>query len=794
MLRTKGIFSWFCTFLAMFFVDVSCAVQAPNPRVADSESVSRQVNTDTQSRRATASPTRIRIIGPTRVNANGGRSATTLTAVRVDSQNTRANSSTRSAVPTARARSAKSGTTNARAGANVASGPKGVARSATARATAVYNDVSKIGGGYAECRESYATCMDQMCANANETYRRCFCSDRFTKFRDIENSLDQAMIMLQQFQDNNLNVVDKTAAEVEAMYSPTVGELAIKKDTSAAAKALDAINDLLSGKSSSSYSSSSGSLGILDLDFTTDFDDIWSSDASSIFSSSGTDMSTLEGTALFNAAQNQCVRLTQNNCSSDAMFSMSRSSYNILITQDCNIYEKNLNKKRETVAQAVRTAEKYLREARLEEYRSHNSADVNECIAKVRDAILADTACGANYKRCLDPTGAYINGATGEPIYSPRLFKLEETISLSGDINGDVLQQNPSYDKYLENYRKYVTRELDTCRDIADFVWTEFKRNAIIEIAQAQSAKIEEVKSSCVDTMAECYDTQTNALKNFDKNTATTAAALGRYTARDMCREKVTTCAALYGSQTETSTCTFDNRGHLTSNAKTCGLASLLNYVETVDSLNVVEKCENALQEYVTKLCTPDNTTYSYPYNCRSMTFSGSGTNNLRETLENFALQNCRDPLKTNEIKTYTDLGNQMPQIRVQIDSLIAGVRDALSSSLAEVCNDLGGMWVPQPEPNTTYLQSFYNTAFGGYLPDNTSGKATGADYGYCYKNSAYLACQEYERLGEDKDEKFAEWNEATQTCVLYDGWYRYKCGELGTGYYLDGVCYIIAN
>lgn len=789
MLRTKGIFSWFCAFLATVFVGVSYAATAPNPRATESESAPRQVKTDTQSRRATASPTRIRIIGPTRVNANGGRSATTLTAVRVDSQNARANSSTRSAVPTARARSAKSGITNARAGAKVASGPKGVARSATARATAVYSDLSKIGGGYAECRESYATCMDQMCANANETYRRCFCSDRFTKFRDIENSLDQAMIMLQQFQDNNLNVVDKTAAEVEAMYSPTVGELAIKKDTSAAAKALDAINDLLSGKSSSSYSSSSGSLGILDLDFTTDFDDIWSSDASSIFSSSGTDMSTLEGTALFNAAQNQCVRLTQNNCSSDAMFSMSRSSYNILITQDCNIYEKNLNKKRETVAQAVRTAEKYLREARLEEYRSHNSADVNECIAKVREAILADTACGANYKRCLDPTGAYINGATGEPIYSPRLFKLDETITLSGDVSGDVLQQNPSYDKYLENYRKYVTRELDTCRDIADFVWTEFKRNAIIEIAQSQSAKIEEVKSSCVDTMAECYDTQTNALKNFDKNTATTAAALGRYTARDMCREKVATCAALYSSEN----CKFDNRGNLT-NAGSCGLTSLLSYVETVDSLNVVEKCETALQEYVTKLCTPDNTTYSYPYNCRSMTFSGSGTTNLRETLENFALQNCRDPLKTGEITTYTELGNQMPQIRVQIDSLIAGVRDALSSSLAEVCNDLGGMWAPQAEPNSTYLQSFYNTAFGGYLPDNTSGRPAGKEYGLCYENSAYLACQEYERLGEEKDKKFAEWNEATQTCVLYDGWYEYKCAELGTGYYMEGVCYIVAN
>ena len=777
-----------CAVLATVFVGASHAAQAPNPRATDSESVLRHLATDTQSRRATNSQTRIRAIGPTRVTANGGRVATTIVAVRDDSANARA-ASTRVATP-GRARSATGAKTNARSGANTVSGIKGMARSATARATAVYSDVSKIGGGYAECRESYATCMDQICANANDTYRRCFCSNRFTKFREIENSLDQAMIMLQQFQDNNLNAVDKTAAEVEAMYSPTVGELAIKKDTSAAAKALDAIGDLLSGKSSSSsYSGSSNSLGILDLDFSTDLDDIWSSDTSSIFSSTGTDMSTLEGVALFNAAQKQCVRLTKDNCSSDALFSMSQSSYNILITQDCNTYEKTLNKKRETVAAAVRTAEKYLREARLEEYRAHNSADVNECIAKVRDAILADTACGANYKRCLDPTGAYINGATGEPIYSPRLFKLEETISLSGDVSGDVLNQNPSYNKFLENYRKYVTRELDTCRDIADYVWTEFKRNAIIEIAQAQSAKIEEVKSSCVDTMAECYDTQTNALKNFDKNTATTAAALGRYTARDMCREKVTTCAALYGSQTETSTCTFDNRGHLTSNAKTCGLASLLNYVETVDSLNVVEKCETAVTEYVTKLCTPDDSTYSYPYKCRTMTFTGNGSMDLRNVLEDFALKNCADPLKTTN--SYSDLDSQ---IRTTIDSLVAQVKDSMSISLAEVCNDLNGMWSPryETEGNPQFLTTFYNTVFGGNLPDKADGRTTGSDYGYCYQNSARLACQQYETLGEGKDEPLAKWDSATQTCVLYDAWYKYKCGELGTGYYLDGVCYIV--
>ena len=58
-----------------------------------------------------------------------------------------------------------------------------VSRAGVARATAVFNDTTKIGIGYSGCRESYATCMDQFCANANDTYRRCYCSDRFLDFR-----------------------------------------------------------------------------------------------------------------------------------------------------------------------------------------------------------------------------------------------------------------------------------------------------------------------------------------------------------------------------------------------------------------------------------------------------------------------------------------------------------------------------------------------------------------------------------------------------------------------------------
>lgn len=665
----------------------------------------------------------------------------------------------------------------------------GPARSAVARATAIFNDVSKIGSGYAACRESYATCMDQICANANDTYRRCFCSERFTKFREIEDKLDQAMILLQDFQDNNLNAVDKTAAEVNAMYSATVGEAAIKKDTSAASKALDQISKLLSGGSSTVNTTNSSSLGILSLDFSfDDWDNVWDGGTDSIFGFGTQDISTLEGKALFDASQRQCVNLSRDNCASDAVFSMARSSYNVLITQDCNTYEKSLNKKRETVAAAVRTAEKYLREARLEEYRSHNSADFNECLDRVRTSILADTACGAGYKRCLDPTGAYIDGATGNPIYTPRLFELEQTIDLGGMTSSgmatDILGQNQTYSAWLDRYRNRVTRDLDTCRDIADDVWTEFKRNAIIEIAQAQTAKIEEVKGSCVETMAECYDSTTKQLVNFDQDTAKTAAALGRYAAQNMCHEKVVTCAALFGGHNAPA-CQFDARGHLTIDGARCGLEALLTYVDAVNSISIVERCESGLRENFKNLCTPETGTYGYPYNCKKMTESETDPMGIAYVAQNYAVKYCQDP--TDKQEKYDDIKNSA--IKTVVSSVVDELQSEISLSLKAICESLDGYWdsfnstIDLPSGMTNLLSKFYNNVYGGDKEQTT--------WGTCYENSAHLRCLDFAEETDSDGNPMASWNETLGQCTLTDAWYRDRCENWLNGYYENLVCYV---
>ena len=682
----------------------------------------------------------------------------------------------------------------------------GLSRAASqSRATAVFSDVSKIGGGYASCRDAYATCMDQFCAAANDTYRRCYCSERFIDFRDVEYALDEAKVLLQQFEDNNLNAVDKTAAEVDAMYSASIGEAAIKKDTSGAQSILDEIGDLLSGKKKASASQgSSTSLGVLSLDFSTDIGDVWGGDGgTSIFdSSTGVDLTSLEGVDLYNASNKQCLQMVADSCENKATLNMASSAYGIMITQDCNAYERSLNAKREGVLNTVRQAEKILRQARLEEYRAHNSQDVNECLTRVRDAITNEVACGASYKRCLDYSGKYVRPETGEVIYSSTLFQLADQIVLSGGAEvTDILGANPNYNMFLDSKKMFANTALDSCRDISELVWTEFKRSALIEIAQAQADLIEEVKMSCVNTMAECYDTQTDALKGFDKTTAQASGALSAYASKAMCQDKVVACAALYGG----TKCEVNDKGQIT-NADTCGLQALRAFVDTVDSVRVAEGCESALEKYVTDLCTPQTGDMEYPWECRSLEMGDSGDlslvtrlstvtdigNNFSKIIAKYAVDNCSNPTEEKEKQTF----DALPALtKTQVQRFVDDVQEELSYQLMETCENLDGYWL-QPSDTAAIsaskpLAAFYRTVYGGNTENRT--------FGFCAENSTRVSCLAYNsnasKDGEDGEPlTVASYNLERDECTFSDEWFASQCALMGDGYYENGICYVASS
>ncbi len=782
----KNFYKFLLVASAVVGMNAADAAQAPNPRAGATVSTAR---TDTRDVRRDATSTVSRAATTSRAatarsaNTVSRSAANTITAavgarsaVRQKTAVSRPDATTARAASSSVVRSA----TSAVAPSAAPRGAASVSRAGTARATAVFEDVSKIGGGYAACREAYSTCMDQFCAKANETYRRCFCSAKYTEFRDLENAMDEAKILLQRFEDNNLNAVDKTADEVNAMYTATVGEAAIKSDVSGATAMLTEITDLLSGKKRTQESGfSSTSLGLLSFDLNSDIDDIWGAGGTnSIFSNGNArDLTTLEGQQLYNEASKQCLQLVGDSCENNAVLTMATSSYSILISQDCNAYEKKVNTQKEAIMQTVRTAEKYLREARLDEYRAHNSADVNECIAKVRTAMTADTACGENYKRCMDYTGAYINSSTGEPIYSPRLFELNSLIQLGGVNSGmDVLQQNPQFNSFLESRKMFATSALDTCRDIAPTVWEEFKRAALIEISQAQDAKIEEVKMSCVSTMTECYDTQSAALKNFDKSTSQVAGALSIQAARQLCQDKVSACAALYGGGSNEA-CQFDRNGKIT-NANLCGAQALIKFVDTVDNVRIAEGCATAIDTYVKGLCTPTSGEIGFPWNCRTKKIGmlndvadGKSTASLAANIRWFAEQNCADPATDSKLSQ---------QVELQIEKSFNNIKSEMEMQFSDVCETLGGYWVESSATDIggTELSAFKQLAYNGNSRPENSGR--------CMENSARVQCLDY-----NSDAiTYATFNSATNECIFTDEWYKNKCQSIG-GYYENSVCYV---
>ena len=715
-------------------------------------------------------------------NVVTGRSGTVVQTVSSGVPTTSARSATvsRSATTNVFNGSSRSPASTARAAAT--NSVVGLSRgAATARATAVFSDVSAIGSGYAKCREAYATCMDQFCANANDTYRRCVCSARYDEFRNAESAIDEALTLLAQFEDNNLAAVELSAEEVNAMYSATEGEMAIKSDTSAAASMLSEISDLLSGRRSTSSDTtdlSGGSLGLLTVDFTSDFDDIWGSNGNSIFdTSTGVDLSALTGEELYTQASKQCLEIVADSCENDAVLTMARSAYGIMVTQDCNLYEKNINAQKESLEQTVRTAEKYLREARLSEYQSHNSADVNECISNVRSAILSDAACGPNYERCLDYTGAYINQSTGEPRFSPRLFQLADLITLPGvtssGASDDVLGANAAFNTFLDSRRMFAESALDSCRDMADIVWEEFKRQALIEIAQAQAEKIEEVKMSCVNTIAECYDTQTGALQDFDTTTAQYTGALSATAAKSMCKDQVIACASLYGN---TDGCEFDNNGRLKVNGTTgaaadqaCGLTALINFVDAVDTVRIGEGCETSLNNYLKNLCTPTSGTNGYPWNCVTLS-----EEDLEEQIDEFIKNNCGDD--TFE----TQKNNVMEDFKENMDYI-----------LMNACESLDGYWIGKDDDTNS---SIYSERSKGSVLDvfyrNVYGGNRNTEWGTCYENTTMLRCLGYNETGK---EAVASYDATRDECVFSESWYKEKCGSIG-GYYNGGFCYVLPD
>ncbi len=447
-----------------------------------------------------------------------------------------------------------------------------------------------FGTGYNICRDAYFTCMDQFCGTANDSYRRCICSSKLTEIQSRERALDNASDQIKNFKDLNISVIDKSANEVNAMLSATYGERAHAnaRDNSTSASKLAGISAVLSNTKNKSLSTSGT------LDIAGDISQIWSTTDLA----GGQNISNLTGEPLYNAVHAQCAQMVATQCSDPSTMTMVSSAYGMYIENDCSILINALDKQLTAANSSIRNTEREMQLARLDNYNAHNSTSINDCVAQVRTDITANTACGPDYVHCLDITGLYLHYDTGAPIYSPNFYQLENQISLSGDLLTN--QTNRLIVAKLNGMRKYAARGLDTCRDLADDVWDEFMRQAIAEIYQGQQEKIRLVKSECLNVVNECYDKQTNQLKDFSNIEEQLVLGARLELAEEMCNEKLTACSNLYGGGTN-------------------GLQELVIAMSDITDQKIGQQCAATLRNFLKKQCAvPGNDTlHSYPYGCR---------------------------------------------------------------------------------------------------------------------------------------------------------------------------------
>ena len=285
------------------------------------------------------------------------------------------------------------------------------------------------------------------------------------------------------------------------------------------------------------------------------------------------------------------------------------------------------------------------------------------------------------------------------------------------------------------------------------------------------------------------------------------SGALAAQTARAMCAEKVSACAALYGDN-GAGQCNFDGYGRLTT-PESCGLGKLLEFVGLVDSVKIAEGCADAMTKYTKELCAPASTDseHEYPWGCRALTHQ-----TLADRLAGQANVYCVN-LESNssglDSKLKTDLLNNLKTV----ENLSNKISNEISVMLDDECTEMGGIWMSTKVGNCSYneatvdskkvvvadckkdivqaelaydgdiLKQFYTTVTG---KDYNASSSSIEEYGRCYENSVKLQCEwQDEATGSNGYAKYENGK-----CIFATGWYEYQCKQIG-GYYVDNQCYI---
>ena len=490
------------------------------------------------------------------------------------------------------------------------------------------------------CQEMYNECMDQFCAVVDTNQKRCSCSANLSKYNKVEAAVKDANIQLNEVAQN-IRYIGLTPDEVRAIMTEAEAETALSgtKDTSESRKMLEKIEDMIMDPKTTGSSDSSDILGLLDidLDFTSDdVSDMFSLD--SLFGEGNKGISSMRGKDLYNAAKKRCDTVLKQCKDAGATTQQVTANYDLAIDKDCAAYEAGLNKMNETLLSNVRSANRMLQKARLTVMQDQNTYDARSCIGALETCMTDEVVCGADYKKCLDPTKTFID-ENGSVVLGSNISKIREFMT---QYNNAAITKASVADAYKivintqtctnEDHNdgsciiKYLIDKIGTkqkaideglCRPVLDKcraysydasgvyipyndVVVSYVQRAMVNIKAAQSQIISNYASTCLTDIANCYNNQVSQL-----NTWTTAASANniRSVMRGACRNVALSCAYAI----------FDGESDLCSD-------------------NDENKCiDNISETFYQSLLCPDNSIYDYTASSAPNTISPDGTKSTSE-------------------------------------------------------------------------------------------------------------------------------------------------------------------
>ncbi|MCL2369158.1 MAG: hypothetical protein FWC83_00605 [Alphaproteobacteria bacterium] len=422
--------------------------------------------------------------------------------------------------------------------------PQTTARSATVARSAAAVPETRIGAAYERCRDAYFACMDQFCSMKNPSHGRCSCSNQIFDIIAAQDVLVDAATRLNQFNED-LDAVGMTAHQAAAMRRATEGELALMDDTTGSRGLLDAIMASIRGDDATV----GGRHDILN-------PIIIHTDMSMAFGASDAQLiAQHNGQNLYNAVIGRCRQLVRDMCT-DAQLQRAVTAYLMAITNDCNALQRRMEDTQRELLVNVRESDAMLALARVQNQKNLNALDATECFRQVEAAIMSPEVCGPGYRRCLD-NGQFIDINTGRPFEGvANFYELGELLSFATEagISGQRISQNPANRIFVQDFvsrvKPFAEPVLSRCTNIRTQIWDDFLDRAILEIHFAQVAKVNEIRSGCMDFISACYmgaeRSLTASMRSITGDVLTNQP--GSLMATDaMCRHYVNACDTMFG-------------------------------------------------------------------------------------------------------------------------------------------------------------------------------------------------------------------------------------------------------